>query len=725
MAKRKNKPEWTGFQENRPYGARYDLRTDFVMVYGISADLPERIAGWRDKGYTVHLMTGVSWGEYQDYLYGRFDGREHWDEAQQDRYGKPIVHGPEVPYMVPTISFAEYLATFIKVAIDSGVDAIHMEEPEFWVAGGYSDAFKREWLSYYDEEWVAPHSSADAQYRASKLKAYLYYRTLDRICGQMKEYALVTYNRPVRFYIPTHSLINYTQWRIISPEAMLVNMPGIDGYIAQIWTGTSRTRNVYQGVRQERTFETAYLEYGVMQELVRGTGREMWFLHDPIEDNPDLSWSDYVPNYKATVVASLLHPGVSQYEVCPWPRRVFEKPYRTNADGDGKELIPAGYATTLLTVMHALQDMHNWQEDTAMSAGRLTTGIGLLLANSAMYQRGDLMPDATEEERQTEQWQAAFDEEKIDKLNWSGFFGMALPLVKHGVPLRTVQLDNLLHFPGYLDDYRVLLLSYEIMKPEHPGIHQSLAQWVREGGVLVYYGDGTDPYHAVQEWWTRGRRTYERPDQHLFETLGLGLDPATGEYRVGDGGVIVRRVSPAVQAESVPGADGIRDTVRQALAMLGESAPLREGNFLSIKRGPYLITRVMEESCSTEPVIYTGSYIDLFDPLLPVIQHVTLQPGDNSLLYDISADISAASAESAVLASSSRIRDEQREDSHLRFVSEAPINITVSTRLRLDAPPREVTADGQPCESVWDEASRTLLLRYPSNPAGVSLAIRL
>ncbi|WP_197080962.1 hypothetical protein [Gordoniibacillus kamchatkensis] len=72
-------------------------------------------------------------------------------------------------------------------------------------------------------------------------------------------------------------MINYTQWRIVSPQALLVHMPACDGFIAQIWTGTSRTRNVYQGVRAERTFETAFLEYGVMQELVRGTGRDMWF----------------------------------------------------------------------------------------------------------------------------------------------------------------------------------------------------------------------------------------------------------------------------------------------------------------------------------------------------------------------------------------------------------------------------------------------------------------
>ena len=65
---------------------------------------------------------------------------------------------------------------------------------------------------------------------------------------------------------------------------------------------------MYEGLRKERTFETAYLEYGVMQELVRGTDRRMWFLHDLIEDNPNHTWADYKQNYLKTVVASLRIP---------------------------------------------------------------------------------------------------------------------------------------------------------------------------------------------------------------------------------------------------------------------------------------------------------------------------------------------------------------------------------------------------------------------------------
>ncbi|MBB6675622.1 hypothetical protein H7C19_33670 [Cohnella nanjingensis] len=724
-------PEWTGFQESRPYGSKYDLRTDFVMVYGISEDLPERIEGWRKAGYTIHLMTGVAWGEYQDYLYGRFDGRDHWDEAQTDRDGKHILHGHDVPYMAPTVAFSEYLATHIKRAIDAGAEAIHMEEPEFWAAGGYSEAFKREWRNYYGEEWQPPHLSPDAQYRASKLKAAMYYRALDRICAQMKEYSLVTYGRTVRFYVPTHSLINYTQWRIVSPEAMLVNMPACDGFIAQIWTGTARTPNVYAGVRRERTFETAYLEYGIMQELTRGTGREMWFLHDPIEDNPRYSWSDYRRNYRATVVASLLHPGVSQYEVCPWPRRVFEGRYPTE-DDTGKEGIPIDYATVLLTVMSVLRDMHRHDEAARAAAAQNagTAGIGLLLANSAMYQRGDVL---TPEEAEREAFKYdgttttdALSEAQRELLDWSAFYGLALPLVKRGIPLRPVQLDNILTFPGYLDDYRVLLLSYEFMKPEHPGIHQALGQWVREGGVLIYAGDGSDPFHAVREWWNRGegRRSYERPDDHLFDALGLGRRPAEGEHRVGEGAVLVLRTNPAALSRSPEGAETVRDSVRSALAIRGEAADYAEHRALRIQRGPYVVVHALDELDAADPVVLEGAFADAFEAELPVLSRVALAPGEDALLYDLDwREDGRAPGEPAILLSSSRIRDEAIGTEGLSYVSESPAGMIVSTRIRVPAEPRRASADGAVTECRYDAASGTALIRHAGSPQGVAVAI--
>ena len=161
--------ERTCFQTARPWSPELDLRSDVAIVYGVNSSFESRLKSWRDRGYRVHLMTGVAWGGYVDYLDGRFDGKEHWDEGQVQRDGEMIMHGRRVPYMVPSAAFAEYLAGLVKRAVKAGVAAVHLEEPEFWARGGYSEGFKREWEAFYGEPWRPPHSSPEATWRASKL----------------------------------------------------------------------------------------------------------------------------------------------------------------------------------------------------------------------------------------------------------------------------------------------------------------------------------------------------------------------------------------------------------------------------------------------------------------------------------------------------------------------------------------------------------------------------
>ena len=441
------------------------------MDYGVGPTMADTLKRWGEAGYVLQAMTGVAWGSYQDYLDGKVDGRRHWDEAQVDAAGKRVMHGGGVPYMVPTIAFSKYLEGEIQRLIDAGVVAIHLEEPEFWAHSGFSQAFQREWQIYYNEPWQRPDSSCDAQYRASKLKYYLYRRALDRLCSAMKEYALVKYNRPVRFYVATHSLINYTEWGIVSPESSLVDLPGVDGCIAQVWTGTARTPNVYQGRAAERTFESAFLEYGVMQELVRGMGRRMWFLHDPVEDDPKHTWDDYRANYIRTLVASLLQPEVCHYEVAPWPSRVMLGRFpQGSPDATG---IGPDYATVLAVVFNQLRDMDQKQIDWEGAS----EGVGVLVADSAMFQRAEPAFSAGTIDKPDDPTRPTKSE--VHRL--SGFFGMAIPLVKHGIPVRAVQLDNVVRIPGYLEALEgapAELRVHEAAAARHsPGSGRVGSQW--------------------------------------------------------------------------------------------------------------------------------------------------------------------------------------------------------------------------------------------------------
>jgi hypothetical protein len=129
-------PERTSFQTGQPWDAKTNLGTDSVMVYGIDAKLPDRIRTWRDHGYATQVMTGVAWGNYQDYLYGRFDGIDHQDEAQTDKNGNKIGHGGDVYYMVPGINYGKFLCVGVQRALDAGAGSIYLEEPEFWDRAG-------------------------------------------------------------------------------------------------------------------------------------------------------------------------------------------------------------------------------------------------------------------------------------------------------------------------------------------------------------------------------------------------------------------------------------------------------------------------------------------------------------------------------------------------------------------------------------------------------------
>ncbi|MDB6110103.1 MAG: hypothetical protein JWR69_1853, partial [Pedosphaera sp.] len=466
--------ERTSFQTSKPYSDNGNLGSDVAMAYGIDPSLPERIKSWREQGYRMHVMTGVAWGNYQDYIYGRFDGINHEDEEQTNRDGRAHGHGGDVFYMCPGTNYGKFLCVGIQRALDAGAEAIHLEEPEFWVEDGYEAGFKREWKNYYGEEWQAPHSSVDAQWRASKLKYFLYRRALQQVFDYVQDYNK-TSGRHVRCYVPTHSLLNYAHWRIVSPESSLARLNGCDGYIAQVWTGTSRTPNVYRGKLSQRTFETAFLEYGAMQNLVRATGRTVWYLNDPIEDNPDHDWNDYRVNWESTMVASLLQPEVWRYEVAPWPERIFGGKYPHRGKAEDRKSMPPAYATEVQTVINALNDMN--QKQVAWDCG--TTGIGVLVGDGLMFQRGE--PEGSES-------------------HMSDVYGMALPLLKRGMPVTPVQLENVT-VPKYLDGFRLLLLSYHGMKPLSAEVHGPLVKWVKQGGVLVVCDDDSDPYRKVREWW--------------------------------------------------------------------------------------------------------------------------------------------------------------------------------------------------------------------------------
>jgi hypothetical protein len=690
----------TTFQTSQGWRPTLDNRADAVMVYGVGGNpsdkakpgsVESRLASWRERGYETHFMTGIAWGGYQDYFTGAWDGAWHLDEGQVRMAGDTIWHGRMVPYIVPTENYLAYFKErIIKRVIDAGVDDIFLEEPEFWADAGYSEAFQREWQDFYGEPWRPQDESPEATYLSSKLKYHLYYRALETVCSYAKSYGR-SLGREIRCYVPTHSLLNYSMWQIVSPEASLASMDCIDGYIAQVWTGTSRAPDYYGGVYRERVFETAYLEYGCMASMTAPTGRRVWFLTDPIED-ATRDWQDFKRNYQATFTAQLLYPQIADYEIMPWPERIYERPYPAGLGSEERIRIPADFSAMMQVMVNALHEM-----PVSRSVLNGSQGLSVLMANSLMFQRFPIHD--------------GYDDPQL-----SNFFGLAMPLVKRGVPVGITHIENL-GYPDALADVRLLLMTYSNMKPMDPSAHAHLADWVRTGGVLLYSATDTDPFQSVHEWWNSDGLSYAAPADHLFELLGVEPGAGEGVYDCGKGKLCVLRHDPKEYVLAAGGENMLIDAVE---ALYG---PLEFKNHFVLDRGPYKLAAALDESVSDEPYVLEGLFIDLFDPMLPIVTRKEVTPGSQAFLYDLRKAPKAP----AILAVSSHAYDLQRSHHAFSYTCKSPIDTDNVTRIRLRREPLSVEVDGIPAPASawsWDPAGHTLFLRFPNNPDGVRVDIR-
>ncbi len=695
----------TSFQSSHPWNELMDNRADIVMVYGVGGNpfdvisdnaIEKRIRSWKERGYETQFMTGIAWGGYQDYFTGEWDGKSHLDEGQVEMKGDTIWHGKMVPYIVPSLNFLKYMKeVHIKRVIDAGIDVIYLEEPEFWARAGYSESFKKEWEAYYGFPWRAQHESAENTYLSNKLKYYLYYRALEEVFTFAKEYGK-SLGRDIKCYVPTHSLINYSQWEIVSPEASLASLPCVDGYIAQVWTGTSRVPNYFKGERKERVFENAFLEYGCLESMTKPTGRRVYFLTDPIEDATH-DWEDYKRNYEATFTAELLYPDNNYFEVMPWPERIYMKLYPKSANSTEEDYIPRDYSTQMQVMIGSLNKM-------PCSKNRVSgpQGIYVMMANSLMFQR-------------TAEPMEGYEDPQL-----ANFHGLALPLLKRGVPVQIMHLEN----TGYEEnwkDAKVVLMTYSNMKPLQPEVHQHIADWVKEGGVLVYVGRDKDPFQNVQEWWNQDGKEYDHPADHLFQLMRIPAFPSEGKYRYGKGRVHVIRKDPKEFVMDRSDTQ-LLVTVRDAYEEDAHAGQLEFKNYLSLQRGCYEIIAVMDESVSDEPLRKVGLFIDLFDPELPVLEYKRINPGQQA--YLINLDRVRNDGTPQVLASAGREYDETWDGDTYSFISKAPKNTTNVMRILLPYRPSEVFIDGQEQPLDWNEKSHTLRVKFENSPEGIKVVIK-
>jgi hypothetical protein len=698
----------TCFQTASSYVAQIDIAADMVLIHGVQGPrwgstkrtFEEEITAWQERGYTVGMMTNASYGRH-------LKMSEVTESGEKRSYVQTMADGTEIhlanqpnwpPYGVPTQPFIDSVRKVVTTAAEHDVHTVVIEEPEFWARAGWSEAFKQEWQRFYGEPWIAPNSSVEAQYKASKLKYELFSRLLTQAFAPLQSFAKKAGRKTARI-VASHSLLNYTHWRIVSPQSRILEIPDLAGVIAQVWSSTARTPNLYQGKARGRTLEVAYLEYGQMIGLFGSAPVKIWLLADPVDDVPGRSWDTYRSDYEATLIASLLHPECYRYEVVPWPVRVFASAHLAApwAEHSDESPIPPSYSTELLTVFNALADMD--QEEVRFDTG--TRGIGVVVSDSMMFQRGE--PDCSD-------------------LAMGSFYGVALPLVKWGVPLGIAHLENAKE-PGYLNRYELLVLTYEHQKPLKPEYHEMLNQWVRNGGCLLYIGDGTDPYHDVPEWWNNYGNNERKAYEDLFERLGVTSQASIRPEHIGQGYVRVVHESPATYQLSADGAQRVRDLVTEMLEAKGKRLSVQ--NYQCIRRGPYLVASVFDESMSDEPLRLEGTFVDLLDVGLPVLRGRVVRPGEWALLYDL--DWARANGSSlGVAAAATRVRNEQAEEDRLTFEARGPVGTTATICIIAPDKPQKVSAEPDvPFRNTWDPDFGIARLSFPNSARDVEFTIEV
>lgn len=718
------------FQTNVAYDPRVDLRADRVIIHRHGADMEsvvEALQSWQAAGHDVIRMFFVSSDAGQHFEQGRVTGEPRPDVMEMTAGGRILRIEGHRAYIFPDDDWIAYVRGFIDHAFEHGAVGVAPEEPFGHAQTGYEEAYKRIWEETMDVPWTRPHASPASFWQSAQFKSDRFYDMMDQLSAHSKAIA-GEQEKSFDCLLPVHSLLSNMAGGRIFPNVRSIDLEHVDAWIAQVWQGPVLwALGNLAGTRYDGFFESALGLYGTFAELSRNTDKTMYFLVDPVEDDPRRSWTIYQDNYERCVVAMLQFPWVDHYEVMPWPDRIFLPGYAMGSGTPG----PSDYLTRLMAVQTVLNDMPHAEA----VRSRNDQGLGVLIADTASWEiHGPESP--------------GFD----------AFHGLYLPFAVQGILVRLPWLERAAE-PGYLDDFRVLALSYDLQKPERPEIHDGLLDWVRNGGRLVLVG-GDSAYNAVDAWWNRDG--FASPAEALLRAAGVettltpgqplsrisfadrSMDIAeqvktivfsdipdakvlarndTGDviafaHPLGRGGLVALGTPAGWGAQSETGVAVFAQAIQYAAGKAG--AALEPMNTVSIRRGPWLAAYVMKT-----PETFTGTFIDVFDDAYPVVENPAYPAGSSVLLKEVFPE----AMRPQLLFATHRLVFAEARKNEFALVMEGPSETLAAARI---ASPygkdrisgiHAVTAEGHytPVIHKYDPDSRSSLIQFTYHPQGVAV----
>jgi hypothetical protein len=621
----------TTFQTSSSYQDSQRINTEAVMAYvSVPSQLDTVIPSWyaAEEFYSINIMMPIN-RDSHDYV---TRSPEHFDDIQTDVNGNYITHSTsdKVYYMVPTERWTEYIWEMVEHILETyPVDSITFEEPEMWYASGYSESFKREWKEFYGEAWQPQTASPEAMLKTMRLKVYLFDRLLSDIADRMH-----TLSPDTKLYVASHSTASYTSIAITAGLNSYLATGKIDGVIGQTWSNTASVGLLVDGATQTLEYENAYLGYasyaGASKDL------DLFAITDAMSDTP--AWTEEIcfPKYRATLVSALMQPEIHRFEASVWPSRGFVA-------------VSSNYRTLQLSCFEALNEMSGKAITT--SAG--TPGITYLLSDSLSWQAGSWSLSAKD-----------------------SYYGVTLPLVSDGIPVRVQSMENIKTAQD-LANVTLLLLSWDCQKPLSEDVVDAIAAWILDGGTALYVG-GHDAFaESKAEWWA----AWGSPLEALFDKLGAtvrlttptidGTSPirwidekngitalsvptkynsyvaafecdqaeslfTLGEHDLGisldagKGTLIAVGLPSAMFSQQAGGTQAMQDLVAYVCNnyTFYEYAPT---TLAWTRRG-----RIIAAHSFADDNVLVGSFINLFDPELPIVDHIVLNARQDALLCDIS-----------------------------------------------------------------------------------------
>ncbi|MBI1785708.1 hypothetical protein HYR69_11245, partial [Candidatus Sumerlaeota bacterium] len=678
----------TIFQVNSPYDPRIAIAADGVIVHR-HGDKIEPLRGaiqsWKDHGYSVGRMFFADSDARNEYWKGEWDGSPHPDEVERDRSGKEILCAGVRPYMLPTDGWIKYLEEMTRVSVEAGADAILPEEPLAHIFTGYEDGFKELWRERYGIPWRAEREDEEARYLTGQLKTELYSKLEGRL-AELTHQLAGERKREIPFIMPVHGLYSNIASRLTAPLGSATQMKAIDGYIGQVWTGPVNWAINNYDSEQKSFFGSAYLLYDYFNELSAGSGRRMWLLTDPVEDNPKHTWDEFARWYKECVVAQLFFTASYQYEVMPWPERIF----LPGGDTGGGTPAPENFRIQILSAVQMFQELPmrgEWLDESGRSGtASRRGGIGIAVTDSMM-------------------WEA----ERTPRLQ--ELFGMMMPLAEAGVDPAACVMERAGE-KDYLARFRVIALDASCWRPESAEINSALAQWVRRGGCLLVLGpDAEAPWE--KSWWRE--KGFRSPMEHLERELNLG---SRMETAVEEGWVTRSEIQTRDLGRHAEAREGYLSAIDAAWKKSwGGTSPAR-GAFI-MRRGEFIAVHA-----AVNPVKLTGPLIDLFDPQLRIQDGADLKPGTSSIFRQVNfSDLPR------VLHATHRLMAENRSDGKLSFSLRGPGETPAIARIWLgETRVGEIAAhdsNGRPVAAESRSEGGSMLLRFPNDPQGVNVSIAL